>query len=176
MVLKKKYFDVQLEVLNSSIPLLAYTAESLNGKAIKFDLTKILKGKNCEARFMVHEKEKELYGEMVSFSIYPSFIRKMIGHNISIIEESFACKAKDANLRIKPFLITRKRVHRSVRTELRNKAKEFLTNTAESLTKADFFQYAINGTIQKDLSKHLKKIYPLAVSEIRVVEVVKTKK
>jgi len=173
MVLKKKYFDVKLEVLNSSIPLLAYTAESLDKKAIKFDLTKILKGKNCEARFIVHEKDKELYGEMVSFSIYPSFIRKMIGHNISIIEDSFICKSKDTTLRIKPFLITRKRVHRSVRAELRNKAKEFLANTAESLTKTDFFQYTINGTIQKDLSKHLKKIYPLAVSEIRVVEVVK---
>lgn len=176
MVLKKKYFDVKLEVLNSSIPLLAYTEESLNGRAIRFDLTKILKGKNCEAKFMVHLKDKELEGEMVSFLIYPSFIRKMIGHNISIIEDSFVAKCKDTNLKIKPFLITRKQVHRSVRTELRNKAKEFLTNTAESLTKSEFFQYSINGTIQKDLSKFLKKIYPLAVSELRVVELVKPKK
>ena len=45
MVLKKKYFDVKLEVLNSSIPLLAYTPEYLDKRAIKFDLTKILKGK-----------------------------------------------------------------------------------------------------------------------------------
>lgn len=173
MVLKKKYFDVKLEVLNSSIPLLSYTAEFLNNRAIKFDLTKILKGKNCEARFIVHEKDKELFGEIVEFSIYPSFIRKMIGHNISIIEDSFSCKTKDADLKVKPFLITRKRVHKKVRTELRNKAREFLVNNSESLTKAEFFQFTINGTIQKDLSKYLKKIYPLAVCELRVVKVLK---
>jgi ribosomal protein S3AE len=173
MALKKKYFDVKLEVLNSSIPLLAYTPEYLDNKAIKFDLTKILKGKNCEARYIVHLKDKELEAEMVEFSVYPSFIRKMIGHNISIIEDSFSCKCKDAKLRIKPFLITRKRVHRSVRTELRNKTKEFLIATAENSSKVDFFQNTIGGSIQKELSKILKKIYPLAVSELRVVKVEK---
>ncbi len=173
MVLKKKYFDVKLEVLNSSIPLFAYTIESLDKRAIKFDLTKILKGKNCEARYIVHLKDKGLSAEMVEFSIYPSFIRKMIGHNISIIEDSFLCKCKDEKLRIKPFLITRKRVHRSVRAELRNKAKEFLIATAKNFSKADFFQNTINGSIQKELSKTLKKTYPLAVSELRVVKVEK---
>lgn len=177
MALKKKYFDVKLEVLNSSIPLLAFNAESLKGRIIKFDLTKILKGKNCEAKFRVKQSEKEenkeLFGEILEFSIYPSFIRKMIGHNISIIEDSFLCSAKDVKLRIKPFLITRKQVHRSVRTALRNKTKEFLIATAETSTKEDFFRYVINGTIQKDLSKNLKKIYPLAVSELRAVKVEK---
>lgn len=173
MALKKKYFDLKLEVLNSSIPLLAYTPESLNKRAIKFDLTKILKGKNCEARYIVHLKDKELEAEIVEFSIYPSFIRKMIGHNISIIEDSFSCSCKDAKLRIKPFLITRKRVHRSVRTELMNKAKEFFIATSENSTKENFFQNTINGSIQKELSKVLKKIYPLAVSELRVVKLEK---
>lgn len=173
MALKKKYFDVKLEVLNSSIPLFAYTVESLDKKIIKFDLTKILKGKNCEARFIVHLKDKELFAEIFEFSIYPSFIRKMIGHNISIIEDSFSCQCKDVKLRIKPFLITRKRVHRVVRTELRNKTKEFICKSAENLSKEEFFQYTISGTIQKDLSKTLKKIYPLAVSELRVVKVEK---
>ena len=173
MALKKKYFDVKLEVLNSSIPLLAYTPEYLDKRAIKFDLTKILKGKNCEARYIVHLKDKELEAEIVEFSIYPSFIRKMIGHNLSIVEDSFSCPCKDAKLRIKPFLITRKRVHRSVRTELRNKAKEFLIATAENSTKEVFYQNTINGSIQKELSKNLKKIYPLAVSELRVVKIEK---
>jgi len=173
MAIKKKYFDVTLEVLNSSIPLLAYTIEALDKRAIKFDLTKILKGKNCEAKYLVHLKDKELFAEILEFSIYPSFIRKMIGHNISIVEDSFSCQCKDAKLRIKPFLITRKRVHRSVRTALRNKAKEFLMKVAENSSKEDFFREVINGSIQKDLSKTLKKTYPLAVSEVRVVKVEK---
>jgi ribosomal protein S3AE len=173
MVLKKKYFDVTLEVLNSSIPLLGFTPEPFVGRIIKFDLTKILKGKNCEARFLVSMKDNELFGEMISFSMYPSFIRKMIGHNITIIEDSFSCKCQDAKMRVKPFLITRKKVHRSVASSLRNSAKEFLTKDLESMTKERILQAVLIGGLQRELSKKLKKIYPLAVCEIREIKLEK---
>ncbi len=173
MVAKKKYFDVKLEVLNSSIPLLGFNPEAFKGRIIKFDLTKILKGKNCEARFLISLKENELFGEMISFSMYPSFIRKMIGHNITIIEDSFSCKCQDANLRIKPFLITRKQVHRSVASALRVAAKEFLSKDIESMTKERILQAILIGGIQRELSKKLKKIYPLAVCEIREIKLEK---
>jgi len=173
MVVKKKFFDVKLEVLNSSIPLLGTDAESFKGRIIRFDLTKILKGKNCEAKFLIGMKENELFGEIRSFAIYPSFIRKMIGHNITIIEDSFACQAQDAKLRVKPFLITRKKVHRSVASALRIAAKEFLCKDLESMTKERIFQAILIGGIQRDLSKKLKKIYPLAVCEIREIKLEK---
>jgi ribosomal protein S3AE len=173
MVVKKKYFDIKLEVLNSSIPLLSVSAESLKGRIIKFDLTKILKGKNCEAKFLIDIKDNLPFAEIISFSIYPSFIRKMIGHNITIIEDSFSCKCQDKKLRVKPFLITRKKVHRSVAKTLRNQAKEFLISELEAMPKERIFQAILTGGIQRDLSKKLKKIYPLAVCEIRVLKVEK---
>ena len=173
MAEKKKFFDVKLEILESIVPLFAYSQDSLNGRIIKLDLTKILKGKNCEARFRVKKLENEMIGEIFSFTIFPSYIRRLIGHNISIVEDSFVVKSQDASLRIKPFLISRKRVHRSVRKALREEAKDFLMKAAEEMPRDKFFQTVIAGILQRQLSKRLKKVYPLAVCELRVVKVEK---
>ncbi len=173
MAEKKKFFDVKLEILESIVHLLAYSQDSLNGRIIKLDLTKILKGKNCEARFKVKKHDSDMIGEIFSFTVFPSYIRRIIGHNISIVEDSFVAKSQDTSLRIKPFLITRKRVHRSVRKALREEARDFLTKAAEERTREKFFQNVISGILQKQLSRRLKKIYPLAVCELRVVKVEK---
>ncbi len=175
MVEKKKFFDVKLEILGSIVPLLATSQDSLINRVVKLDLTKILKGKNCEAKFIVKKHENELIGEIFSFTIFPSYIRRLIGHNISIVEDSFVIKSQDTDLRIKPFLITRKKVHRSVCKALREEAKDFLMKSAEDKTRDKFFQGVITGILQRQLSKRLKKIYPLVVCELRVVKVEKVK-
>ncbi|MGB9707935.1 MAG: hypothetical protein ACPLXC_01240 [Candidatus Pacearchaeota archaeon] len=175
MAEKKKFFDVKLEVLESIVPLLAVSPDSLINRVVKLDLTKILKGKNCEAKFIVKRHENDFIGEIFSFTIFPSYIRRLIGHNISIVEDSFIVKAKDTNLRVKPFLITRKKVHRGVKKALRDETKDFLIKIAEERTRDKIFHAVITGILQKQLSKRLKKIYPLAVCELRVVKVEKTK-
>lgn len=173
VVLKKQYFDVKLELLNSIVPLLALKSEALEGRTVKLDMTKLLKGKGAEGKFIVKKKDSSLIGEIYSFRLHPSYVKRLIGHSISIVEDSFVCKAKDAEIRLKPFLITRKKVHRSVRKALRNAAQEFLKKTAAEKTRDKLFQAVLVGIIQKTLSAKLKKIYPLAVCEIRVLKVEK---
>lgn len=175
MAEKKKFFDVKLEILNSILQLFSSKPEDLLGRVIKFDLTKILKGKNCEAKFIVKKQDDSLVAEMFEFNIYPSYIRRLISHNISIVEDSFSIKAQDVTLRIKPFLITRKRVHRSVRKALKEEARDFLAKNLADKTREKIFQSILTALLQKQLSKKLKKIYPLAVCELRVVKVEKTK-
>ena len=79
-----------------------------------------LRGKGCEAKFLV---EKNI-AKIISFKIQNSYIKRIIGYNISIVEDSFEAKTKDSTLIFKPFLITRKKVNRSVRKALRDSAKE----------------------------------------------------
>lgn len=173
MAEKKKFFDVRLEILNSVLQILALKPDDLVGRTIKFDLTKILKGKNCEAKFIVKKQNEELIGEIFEFKIYPSYIRRLIGRNVSIVEDSFVVKIQDSNLRIKPFLITRKRVHRSVRKALREEAHNFLIKVLSDKTREKVFRAILSSILQKQLSKRLKKIYPLAVCELRIVKVEK---
>jgi ribosomal protein S3AE len=171
MVLKKKFFDVELEVLGIKVPILSRDTESLIGQVIRYDLTKFLRGKNCEAKFKVVKSEDGVLGQIYFFMIEPSFIKKMIGRNISIIEDSFTVKCTDCTLRIKPFLITRRKVSRRIRNSLRNESRDFIGKRFTDQTKIQAYQDILSSDLQKMLSKNLKKIYPLAVCEIRMANV-----
>ncbi|MCS7134302.1 MAG: hypothetical protein NZ889_00360 [Candidatus Pacearchaeota archaeon] len=172
-MLKKKIFNIRLEILDIEVPVFGSSFGGVEGKTIIYDLTKILKGKNCEGKFRIKKETDSLVGVMESFMIYPHFIRKMIGKGVSIVEDSFVVKCQDSFLRIKPFLITRKKVHRSVRKALREKAKELITRTFSKATRQKAFQEVLSSHLQKILAKKLKKIYPLSVCEIRMMKVEK---
>ncbi|MEM1535811.1 MAG: hypothetical protein QXQ82_01305 [Candidatus Pacearchaeota archaeon] len=173
-MLKKKIYDVKLEILDLEVSVFAPDEEFLVGKTISYDLTKLLKGKNCEARFRIKKEGESLFATIYFFMIYPQFVKKMIGKNVSVVEDSFLVKCKDAVLRIKPFLITRKRVHRSVRAALREKAREIIVKSFTEKTRKEAFQEILSSSLQKSLGKKLKKIYPLSVCEIRMAKVEKT--
>ena len=83
------------------------------------------------------------------------------------VEDSFSVKCEDAVLRIKPFLITRKKVSRAVRKALREKTKEELTEYMKTQNVKTIFDEILKNKIQKSLSLKLKKIYPLSLCEIR---------
>ncbi|MCX8193787.1 MAG: 40S ribosomal protein S3a/S1 [Candidatus Pacearchaeota archaeon] len=175
MAEKKKFIDVKLPILATTVQLFAAKQEDLIGRVVKLDLTKFLKGKGAEAKFLIVKQEDKIFGDIFSFEMYPSYIKRLIGHNTSIVEDSFIVKTQDSCLRIKPFLITRKKVYRSVRNALRKGAREFIEKISQDKTKEKIFQATMSGILQKQLSRKLKKIYPLAVCELRVVKVEKTK-
>jgi ribosomal protein S3AE len=94
----------------------------------------------------------------------------MVRKGTNYVEDSFPAECKDAELRIKPLLVTRRKVSRTVRNELRKKAREELTNYVKTKKSEDLFDEIIKNQLQKPLSLKLKKIYPLALCEIRVLE------
>ena len=89
------------------------------------------------------------------------------------MEDSFSVNCKDAQLRVKPFLITRRKVSRAVRKALRVKAKEELIEYIKDKTSEILFDDLVKNKLQKPLSLKLKKIYPLSLCEIRVFELEK---
>ena len=97
----------------------------------------------------------------------------MVRKGTNYIEDSFSTECKDAQVKIKPFLITRRKVTREVRKALRNKAKEELINYAKDKNSEEIFDDILNNKLQKQLSLKLKKIYPLSLCEIRTLKVEK---
>lgn len=172
-MIKKNSFGINLEIVDENIELCASDINKIVGKTISMDLTSTTKGKNCSAKFIISNVDGKLIGKINYFGIYPSYIRRIIGKNISIVEDSFLCKAKDAVIRVKPFLITRKRVHKSVRTALRKECADFIKKFASGRDCQQFFSYVLSLNLQKTMSKKLKKVYPLAVCEIRTAKVEK---
>ena len=103
----------------------------------------------------------------------PFYLRRMVRKGTNYVEDSFSVECRDAQIRIKPFLITRRKVSRAVRKALRNKAKEELIKYAQTKTSERLFEEVLKNQIQKTLSLKLKKIYPLSLCEIRVLKVEK---
>ena len=170
MVLKKKFFSVDLPFLNVSVSILAYSQQELVGKIIKYDLTRILRGKNVEATLVIKKENEKLIAEFKSLCFLQSYLTQAVGKGISYVEDSFVCKSKDASLRIKPFMLTRKKVHRRVKKALRVKAREFIEEFAAQHNSSEIFDAIIKARLQKELSAKLKKIYPLSLCEIRVIK------
>ena len=167
LVVKKKAFGVDIPIMNQEVQVLAVNQDSVVGRIIKMDLTRVLKGKNLDATILIKKENDKLVGEIIAINILPSFIRKMIRNNISYVEDSFFAKTKDGEIVIKPFMITRKRVHASVRRALRNRTKEIVLEFAKTRDNTEVFYAILSGSLQRELLVMLKKIYPLAFCEIR---------
>lgn len=172
---KKRFHEVEMPILNKSTQLYGYDLEDIKGRVIKYDLTRILKGKNSLLDLDVvisdeGEKQKAT-SEPRKFRILPSFIKRMVRNRTSYVEASFDADCKDAKLTIKPFLITRRNVSRSVKKALRNKAKEEVEKYIKDKSYNQIFDDILKNRLQKELSLKLKKVYPLSLCEIRVLEV-----
>lgn len=169
MAERKKYIDVEIPILDSSMRVLG-TLENLHDKTIKLDLTRQLRGKGLTIKFRIFNNEGKLVGIPNKMELVNSYIRRMMRKRSDYVEDSFLGRCADIRATIKPILITRKRVSRAVRKNLRNTAKEFIL---EYIKEKDFYELCqdiLEGTLQKAMLPKLKKVYPLSFCEIRIFE------
>lgn len=169
---KKKFFEVSVPLTATKIPLYTYSPELLDGKIIKLDLTKNLRGKNLELKAKVTEKNGSLSSNLVSLELNRQYIKKAMRKGIDYVEDSFQAQSKDSGLQVKFLLLTRKRVSRSIRNSLREQTKKLILARAKTRSSEDIFTETITGKIQKELSQKLKKIYPLALCEIKFLKII----
>jgi len=175
MVEKKKFFEVEVPSIRTKVKLLAYNLEQLNNRVIKLDLTRQLRGKSLEAVIKVKVANSKAEGDLFRIALLPFFIRRMMRKSVSYVEDSFPIDCINAVLRIKPFLITRKKVTRAVRKALRENTKKYLEEYAKDKDSEEIFSDVLSNKLQKILSMKLKKIYPLALCEVRDLKVEKEK-
>jgi len=170
---KKKFFDVEIPLINRQIQLQAYELGELDGKLIKYDLTRLLRGKGMLLQSKVKVEGEKATTIPKKLELMPYFLRRMIRKGTNYIEDSFSAKCKNAQVRIKPFLISRRKISKAVRKALREKAREELINYVKNNDIETLFKEILKNQIQKPLSLKLKKIYPLSLCEIRIFKVEK---
>src|SRR3989338_8358329 len=173
---KKAFFDVKVPLTSTKIQLYAGSAEELNGRVVKIDLTRSLKGKSFELKYKIKSNNDTLEGEPVSLWLAGSYIRRMIRRGTDYVEDSFVVECKDGKAIVKPFMITRHKVSRVVRNELRQNAKKHLIEYMKNRGTMELFGDLMTNKIQKEMSLKLRKIYPLALCEVRVFEILKEEK
>jgi ribosomal protein S3AE len=167
---KKKFFDVEMPLISKQTQMQAYELPELDGRFLKYDLTRLLKGKSMMLTLKISIEGNEAIATPKKLVLMPYFLRRMIRKGTNYVEDSFLTECKDGKIIIKPFLVTRRKVSRAVRAALRTKAKEELVNYVKERTAEELFDEVLKNQIQKPLSMKLKKIYPLALCEIRVLE------
>ena len=170
---KKRFFDVEIPIINRETQLQAYEIEELDGRMINYDLTRLLKGKSAVFQLLVKNEDGELIATPRQIKILPYFLRRMMRKGTNYVEDSFSLECKDAIVRIKPFLITRRKVSRSVRRILRERVKEELIKYAKERDSEVIFEDIIKNDLQRSLSLTLKKVYPLSLCEIRIFKIEK---
>lgn len=173
--MKKTFFEVDAPLTSTKIYLYAGSKEELNGKTVKIDLTKNLRGKSLELMLRIKCSQDKLEAVPESILLAGSYIRRIMRKGTDYSEDSFETECRDSLVRIKPFMITRRRVSRGLLKALRENAKKFLESYLKNRNAEEIFSEIISNKLQKQLAVKLKKTYPLALCEIRVFEILKTK-
>ncbi len=168
---RKKFFPVDIPLIKKEMQLQAFDIKSLEGRNIKYDLTRVLRGKSVILNLNVKVKDDEAFAVPIQLKVMPYYLKRMVRKGTNYVEDSFSTPAKDTKIRIKPLLVTRRKVSRAVRKALREKAREELINYAKDKKAEEIFQDVLRNSLQKPLSLKLKKIYPLSLCEIRVLKV-----
>jgi len=170
---RKKFFEVDMPLIKKQTQLQAYEIKELEGRFINYDLTRMLRGKSMILQLNVIIKNDKATTIPRQIKLMPYFLRRMIRKGTNYVEDSFSAKCKDSQLKIKPFLITRRKVSRAVRKALREKAKQELIEYLKNKKTEAVFDEILKNQVQKPLSLKLKKIYPLTLCEIRILKVEK---
>ena len=169
MAERKKYITVKVPILNSDMRVLG-TAEELHNKTIKIDLTRKLRGKGLTMKLRIFNLEGKLVAFPNHMELTTSYIRRMMRKRTDYVEDSFQARCADIRVTIKPLLITRKKVSRAVRRNLRNTAKEFILEYAKEKEYIEFCNDLLEGNLTRALLPKLKKVYPLSFCDLRIFE------
>ena len=168
---KKRFFNIEMPLINKTTQLRAFEVKDLAGRYLKYDLTRSLKGKSTILTLKTVLEDEIVTTVPRELRLLPGYTKRMVRRGTNYVEDSFSTEAKDNSIRVKPFLVTRRKVSRAVRKALRNKTKEELEIWAKENDTQNLFEDVLKGKIQKELSLKLKKIYPLSLCEIRVLKV-----
>ncbi|RLE38441.1 hypothetical protein DRJ17_03955 [Candidatus Woesearchaeota archaeon] len=159
-----------------------YTSEinSVLGRHVKVNLanlTRNIKNQNINMLLKINDFRDNLFRtDVIGYEIIPTAIKKMVRRKRDKIDDSFICVTNDAvKIRIKPFLITRNKAYRSVRTALRKATREFLEKITAKKSYEEFVKFVVDHKLQSELGKSLHKITPVKNSEIRMFKIVSKK-
>lgn len=168
---KKRFRDIEIPLIRKTTQAYSFTLEELNGKYLNYDLSRILKGKSrmLQGQIVVQNDEATAVPRKLVLMSY--FLKRMVRKGTNQVEDSFVAECKDSFVRLKPFLITRRKVSRAVRKALREKSREELIKYAKTKNSYEIFEEILSNSLPKDLSIKLKKVYPLSLCELRVIRV-----
>lgn len=135
-------------------------------------LTNDPKNQNIKITFSVSKIENDIaYSELVKYELIPAFIRRVVKRDRNKIDDSFLAETKDdKKVRIKPIVMTKSEAKGIIVTKLRNEIRSNLIKDIKKFDYSELFMNIINRSLQNSLKDRIKKTYPIANCEVRILE------
>ena len=95
---KKRFFDVDIPLIKKETQLQAYELSELEGRTIKYDLTRILRGKSIMLKLKVIVDKDSAKAIPIGARLVQYTLRRMVRKGTDYVEDSFLISCKDANL------------------------------------------------------------------------------
>jgi len=145
---------------------------SVKDKKLKVNLmsvTKNMKNQNVNVSFLINEIKGNSVGtELIGYEILPSYVKKSVKKGKTKVFDSFTAQSSDGvKVVVKPLLVTKGAVNKSVASSLRKGAKELIINYLSKNKYEKFAGDVVSQNLQKEMKTKLTKIYPLNVSLIK---------
>ena len=127
---------------------------------------------HMKLKLMIKEVKNDMANtNVIGYNVVRAHIKRSVRKGRDKVEDSFVVECKDKiKVKIKPFVVTRYKAKRSVLTELRKKVKEFCLDYCKRVNYEELIRFVISNSLQRDLKRGLKKIFPVAFTEMRVLE------
>jgi len=147
----------------------------LVGKNININLMTLMRHprrQNINVKLKVKSvSEKNALTELFSYELSSSYVKRMARKGKSKIDDSFVVESKDkVRMRVKPLVIARNKVQRSVSSAVKRELREILKKEIEEKTFTEFILAVIDSRLQKEIKKKLSKVYPIGMLELRTIK------
>lgn len=144
------------------------------GNTLKINLmyvTKNVRNQNVRLTFQVKEVNSGVAtSEVISYEQIPYYLNRFIKAGSDLITDSFVCKSSDGkDVRIKPFIITRKNTSGMILSSIRDKVIEIISKEVADKTGEEFIHAVSMGKVQVGFRNEIKKIFPLKTFEFKKV-------
>jgi len=122
-------------------------------------------------------QENLVTSELIGYRLLPSAAKKLMRRSREKIEDSFIVETADKKLiRVKPLIITRGRTTGSVLATIQKLQRAYVAKAISQMDFESFVRDVVLKKIQHGLSQLLRRVYPVAICEIRQMEFIPTEK
>jgi small subunit ribosomal protein S3Ae len=118
-------------------------------------------------------EENNAHTQFIGHTLTTDYLRRLIRRRRSKIEGVYDVTTRDgAQIRVKPFAATDKRIQNSQKKVVRESMKKTITEEATKKILSEFVNNIIDGKLGSELYKNCKNLYPIKRIEIYKTEVI----
>jgi len=141
------------------------------------DLTNDFRKSHIVLYFQVKNvEENNAHTQFIGHTLTSDYLRRLIRRRRSKIEGVYDVTTRDgAQIRVKPFAATDKRIQNSQKRVVRESMKKTINEQANKSTLSEFVNIIIDGKLGSELYKNCKNLYPVKRIKIKKTKVITQK-